>query len=73
MFPAMSFESLQQELAVLSASERRRMQAFLVALEDSDDAGHRKKLAGKIDSPPDTFASLEELDRRLGTGESGER
>ena len=69
----MSLESLQQQLAALPASERRRVQAFLVALEDSDDAGHRQMLARKIDSPPGNFATLEEMDRHLGTGESSNR
>lgn len=68
MVRMMSIESLQQELAALPPRERRRMQAFLVALEDSDDAGHRKRLSEKIDKPPEAFATLEEFDRRLNTG-----
>ena len=64
----MSVESLQQELAALPAHERRRVQAFLVALEDSNDAGYRRKLSDKIDKPAEHFATLEELDRRLKTG-----
>ena len=67
----MSFESLQQELAALPAVDRRRVQAFLVALEDSNDAAHRRKLAEKIDKPAKDFATLEELDKRLKTS-SGE-
>lgn len=67
----MSFESLQQELAALSAHERRRVQAFLVALEDSNDADHRRRLSQKIDSPAEKFATLEELDKRLNTGSGG--
>jgi hypothetical protein len=64
----MTIESLQQELAALPADQRRRVQAFLVALEDSKDAVHSRKLAEKIDRPVESFATLEELDRRLGTG-----
>jgi hypothetical protein len=67
LFP-MSVESLQQELAALPAHERRRVQAFLVALQDSNDAAYPKKLSEKIDQPAGKFATLEELDRRLGTG-----
>lgn len=67
----MSVKSLQQELAALAAPERRRVQAFLVALEDSNDANYRKKLSVKIDKPAEEFATLDELDRRLETG-SGE-
>ncbi len=68
MFWAMSIESLQQELAALPAHERRRVQAFLVALQDSNDAAYRRKLSEKIDKPAENFATLEELDRRLETG-----
>jgi hypothetical protein len=66
----MSVESLQQELAALPAHERRRVQAFLVALQDSADASYRKKLSEKIDKQAEDFATLEELDRRLDTGSS---
>jgi hypothetical protein len=66
----MSIELLQQELATLPVQERRRLQAFLVALEDSNDASYRKKLSAKIDQPAKDFASLEEMDRRLKTGPS---
>jgi hypothetical protein len=61
----MSIESLQQELAALSPQERRRIQAFLVALENSNDVACRKKMTEKIDSPLENFATLEELDQRL--------
>jgi hypothetical protein len=64
----MSIESLQQELAALPADARRRVQAFLVALHDSDDAAYRRKLSEKIDKSAENFATLEELDRRLKTG-----
>ncbi|HUD83539.1 MAG TPA: hypothetical protein VMQ67_08545 [Candidatus Saccharimonadales bacterium] len=64
----MSIESLQQELAALPAHERRRVQAFLVALEDSNNADHRTQLSKQIDKPGKDFATLEELDLRLKTG-----
>ena len=63
----MSVESLQKELAALAAHERRRVQAFLVALEDSNDAAYRKKMSEKIDKLAEKFATLDELDRRLET------
>jgi hypothetical protein len=69
----MSVESLQKALAALAAPERRRVQAFLVALEDSHDLAYRKKLSGKIDKPAEEFATLDELDRRLKTGPSEKR
>jgi hypothetical protein len=65
-----SVESLQQELAALPAHERRRVQAFLVALQDSNDAAYRRKLSDKIEKTAENFATLEELDRRLETGPS---
>jgi hypothetical protein len=64
----MNIELLQKELAALNAHERRRVQAFLVALQDSGDAAYRKKLSEMIDKPAEKFATLEELDRRLKTG-----
>jgi hypothetical protein len=64
----MSIESLQKELAALPAVERRRVQAFLVALQDSGDVAYGRKLSEKIDKPAEDFATLEQLDRRLKTG-----
>jgi hypothetical protein len=64
----MNIETLQKELAALPADERRRVQAFLVALQDSGDVAYRRKLSEKIDKPAENFATLEGLDRRLETG-----
>jgi hypothetical protein len=61
----MSIDAIKQELASLPPQERRHVQAFLVALEDSSDAAYRKKLAEKINKRTEHFATLEELDRRL--------
>jgi hypothetical protein len=61
----MSIDAIKQELASLAPRERRHVQAFLVALEDSTDAAHRKKLTEKIDQRPEHFATLEDLDQRL--------
>jgi hypothetical protein len=44
------------------------VQAFLVALQDSDDAAYRRELSEKVDKPAANFATLEEFDRRLETG-----
>lgn len=62
----MSIEALKQELLALTAGEQRKMTAFLVSLEDARDEGYRKQIAEKIDRPASDFATLEELDRRLG-------
>ena len=42
------------------------MMAFLVSLQDTRDEAYRIKLAEKIDRPASEFATLEDLDRRLG-------
>ena len=68
----MSIEVLKQELSALDANAQRQLTAFLVSLQDSRDAAYRKKLAGKIDQPVSEFATLEELDRRLGLPENGQ-
>ncbi len=62
----MSIEALKQELRALTADEQRKLTAFLVSLADARDQAYRKKLAEKIDRPVSDFATLEELDRRLG-------
>ncbi|HTV42763.1 MAG TPA: hypothetical protein VMF08_19520 [Candidatus Sulfotelmatobacter sp.] len=62
----MSIEALKQELRELDADKQRQMTAFLVSLQDARDDAYRKKLAEKIDRPVSDFATLEELDRRLG-------
>lgn len=62
----MSIEALKQELRALDADKQRQMTAFLVSLQDARDDAYRKKLAEKIDRPASDFATLEDLDRRLG-------
>ena len=62
----MSIEVLKQELSALNANEQRQLTAFLVSLQDTRDAAYRQKLAEKIDQPASEFATLEDLDRRLG-------
>ncbi len=69
----MSVGTPKKGTVALAAPERRRVQAFLVALEDSHDLAYRKKLSGKIDKPAEEFATLDELDRRLKTGPSEKR
>jgi hypothetical protein len=61
-----SIEFLKQELSALDANAQRQMTAFLVSLQDSRDDAYRKKLAEKIDRLASEFATLEDLDRRLG-------
>jgi len=59
-------EVLKQELSALDANEQRQLTAFLVSLLDSRDEAYRQKLSEKIDRPVSEFATLEDLDHRLG-------
>ena len=62
----MTVDRLKQELAALDADTQRQMVAFLVSLQDARNNDYLGKLAAKIDRPDSEFATLEELDRRLG-------
>ncbi|MBI5775253.1 MAG: hypothetical protein HZA89_16140 [Verrucomicrobia bacterium] len=62
----MSIEVLKRELSALNRDEQRRMTAFLVSLQDTEDDAYRQRLSEKIDRPAAEFATVEELDRRLG-------
>ena len=62
----MSIDVLKQELSTLDAKSRRQVMAFLVSLQDAQDETHRRKIVKKIGRPASEFATLEELDRRLG-------
>jgi hypothetical protein len=67
----MSIESLKQELAVLDATKRAQIMAFLVSLQDDADGDYRAKLARKIDDhDPSHWADLDEFDRRLAKKKS---
>jgi hypothetical protein len=68
-----SIEALKQELSALNLDEQRQLTAFLVSLQDTRDDSYRKKLADKIDKPASQFASLEELDQRLGLPDDGDK
>jgi hypothetical protein len=61
-----SIEALKQELAALDINEQRQLTAYLVSLQDSRNDAYREKLAEKIDRPASDFATLKELDKRLG-------
>lgn len=68
----MSIEALKKELSALNADEQRHLAAFLVSLQDANNAAYRHALAAKISKPPSEFATLEELDRRLDLPNCGE-
>ena len=63
----MSIQEIRSELEILSAEERRRLSAFLVALRHRDLVGYRVRMAQRIDeAKPENWITLEELDQRLG-------
>jgi hypothetical protein len=61
-----TIEALKQNLLAFNAAQQRQLIAFLVSLYDMRDDAYRKKVAEKIDQPASGFATLEDLDRRLG-------
>jgi hypothetical protein len=63
----MSFDTLKLEVESLPAATRRKLMAFMVALEDQGRAGYAAKLAEKIDdASPGRWLSPEECERKLG-------
>jgi hypothetical protein len=63
----MTIEALKQELAGLPGNERSKIMAFLVALQDRDDAASRAELARKIDDgTPEHWLKVDEANRRFG-------
>lgn len=60
-------DALREELAGLPGAERGKIMAFLVALQDRDNAAYRAELARKIDEKsPSRWLKVEEADRRFG-------
>lgn len=63
----MSFEALKNEAQSLPADVRRKLMAFMVALQDEGREGYAAKLAAKIDDKsPDRWLSAEECEQKLG-------
>lgn len=62
----MSFEVLQNEVRALSVDARRKLMAFLVALQDEGREGYASKLARKIDdASPERWLTPEDCERKL--------
>jgi hypothetical protein len=63
----MSFEILQNEVRALPVVARRKLMAFMIALQDESREGYAAKLAQKIDDrSPDRWLSAEDCERKLG-------
>ncbi len=68
----MGFEDIKKLGAELSTDERRRLIAYLVTLQDLQDANYRAKLTRKIDDKnPAHWATIEEVNERLGLTANG--
>lgn len=63
----MSIEAIKSELRSLPPDERRKLIAFMVAVEDEGRADYGAELAKKIDDQsPGKWLSPEECERELG-------
>ena len=67
LFMGMSIDAIKSELRALPAEERRKLIAYMVALEDERRSGYAAKLAQRIDdTSPERWLTLEECERELG-------
>lgn len=68
----MSFETLKNEVQALPTDARRKLMAFMVALQDEGREGYAANLAAKIDDKsPDRWLTAEQCEQKLGlNGES---
>ncbi|MFM8471529.1 MAG: hypothetical protein ACKODH_16465 [Limisphaerales bacterium] len=63
----MSIEGLQSEVRALAPEERRKLMAFMVAMEDSSRADYAASLAQRIDdASPDRWRTPAQCERDLG-------
>jgi hypothetical protein len=66
----MSFDTLLKEVESLDDNERRRLMAFMVAMEDRASADYTEKLTRKMDdTSPGRWLTPEECERELGLPE----
>jgi hypothetical protein len=62
-----SIEALQGEVSALSSEQRRKLMAFMVAIEDRNRPGYAEELARKIDNKsPSHWLTPEQCERELG-------
>jgi hypothetical protein len=63
----MSIEAIQNQLRALSPDERRKLLAFMVALEDQARPSYAATLKARIDDrSPDRWLTPEQCERELG-------
>ena len=69
----MSFDSLLKEVESLDENGRRKLFAFMVALEDRGNGEYRQKLARKIDdTTPGRWLTPEQCASELGLSDEGQ-
>jgi hypothetical protein len=69
----MSYELLQSEVRALPVEARRKLMAFMVALQDESREGYAAKLGQKIDDrSPERWLSAEECERKLGLADGSQ-
>ena len=61
----MSFAEIQNENAALDASERRRLIAYMLTLQNAGDEDRKSRLSGKIDNGLESWVEFEDLKDRL--------
>ena len=62
----MSIDAIKQELAGLDVARRNEIVAYLLSIDDQNNAEYRASLTRKIDDKdPTHWLTLEELDRHL--------
>jgi len=62
----MSIDAIKQELASLDVERRNEIVAYLLSIDDQNNAEYRSSLTRKIDDKnPANWLTLEEMDRRL--------
>jgi hypothetical protein len=70
----MSFDALTQEIESLASDERRRLLAFLVALEDRSRPDYGQELARRIDDrAPERWLTIEQAEQALGLAAGDEK
>ena len=63
----MSIEAIQDQLRALPSDQRRKILAFMVALEDQTQAGYASLLNARIDdNSAGRWLTAEQCDRELG-------
>lgn len=67
----MSFNVVKEQAAQLPVTDRRRLVAYLVSLDDAQDVAYQEKLRTKIDDhTPGNWLSIQDVNRKLDIGEN---